>query len=634
MFAIFAGTALVWVSLDRTPPKWDDAWYLANSLTVYDALVHRGIPGYLSRLNSVFGFKAPLIAALPTPFYLLFGRRWHAAYLVNIAAMAVLFTTLYRMASRWWSARAGVFAIAIAGTMPLLYGLARWYLVDYTLAALVAAAICILSESQSLGRRAQALLFGITCGFGLLLKAAFALFLTPAFLYVWIASRRRARSLRLSATPCLLLALPWYLGHLRPTLSNAFQAGFGADAAVQGTGAIFSVRSIATYLAHVAVSGVSLYYTVVTAVLIAIVAGGRAHKPEIPPLVFCWLLPFVIFLFGSNKDIRYIAPILPAFALLIASLLDAVLSTGKGGDAIGAFLVAVPMVAMFAVSFGVPYRANDLVYARRFRSESWSHDEILETIAARIPLQSGARRLLVVGSDRESFNANNIELTAVARQLPVDVETTAHEHDLNTLLDRVKQAAFFVYEEGGEPESRVFNPHIATLIQRVRNSEGFNELPYFRRLPDGGIVRLFEQTARSSSLPKPASEEFTIDFGGIVALTGESIAKTSDSATIQCRWRRARFDGREYWSFTHVIDPAGRIVAQHDQCLPTIESGSSGGQEIRIRLPAGASRSGLRLRAGIYDPVSGMRLKIGPLPAIAATRFTVSDQDTALIAPY
>ena len=67
---VFASSTLVWVRLDRVPPKWDDACYLSNSLTVYDALTHGGVVGYLTRLNSSFGFKAPLISALPAPFYL------------------------------------------------------------------------------------------------------------------------------------------------------------------------------------------------------------------------------------------------------------------------------------------------------------------------------------------------------------------------------------------------------------------------------------------------------------------------------------------------------------------------------------------------------------------------------------
>jgi hypothetical protein len=629
LFVIFAGTTLLWISLHRAPPNWDDAWYLTNSLTVYDALTQHGVLGYLRKLNSVFGFKAPLIAALPTPFYLLFGRRWHAAYLVNIAAMLVLFAAVDRIARRSRSPRCGVFAIAITGAMPLLYGLAR-----YALAALVAAAIAILMEAGSLDRRRLAVLFGTICGFGLLLKAAFVLFLLPPFLYIWMGSRRRLRSLLLCGAPCLIVALPWYLGHLRATLANAFDAGFGLPATVQGTGAIFSVSAITTYLGRVAGSGVSIYYTILAAGLVLWAALRRVLRPRVPRLLFFWLLPFAIFLFGGNKDVRYIAPILPAFALLIAFFLDSVLPRSIAANAGGALLVAFPIVQMFAVSFGTPYRASDLTYARRFNPRDWSHDEILRVIAARNPRRSITRPLLLVGADRDTLNANNIELTSVALQLPLDVETIAHEQDLNTLIDRLQQASFFVYEDGGVPESPVFNPNSATIIQDLHRGGLFSEIPYAPRMPDGGVVRLFQRSMGTPNALESVPEEFVIDFGGVLALTGEVVVKTPDFATVQYRWRGMQFIGREYWSFTHLVDQAGRIVAQLDQPLPITESGIYGLQEIRLRLPAEAPASALRLRIGIYDPSSGDRLSIAPLAPNAASRFTRADQNTALITSY
>src|SRR5260370_31671931 len=246
--------------LDRVPPHGDDAWYRSNRLTVYDDLIDGGVVGYLTKLNSVFGFKAPVIAALPAPFYLLFGRRWHAAYLVNIAAMLLLFAALYRIARRWWNPRAAVFAIVIAGTMPLLYGLARWYMVEYVLTALTTVAVCVLIESDRLKRDRHTLAFGAICGFGVLLKISFPLFVLAPFIYVWIRSQRRARALLLAALPCLVLALPWYAVHLRPTLRFALDSGYGTLAANYGTGPVWSLRAITTSLSHVAARGVSSYF--------------------------------------------------------------------------------------------------------------------------------------------------------------------------------------------------------------------------------------------------------------------------------------------------------------------------------------------------------------------------------------
>ena len=135
------------------------------------------------------------------------------------------------------------------------------------------------------------MLFGALCGFGLLLKVSFPLFVLPALVYVWFTSGRRVRPLLWIALPCLLLALPWYAGHLRPTLANALDAGFGAPAAIQGTGPIFSIRTIVTYLSHVAATGVSYYY-VALALLAGVTLAIRRNGTAAPGLLIAWLLPF------------------------------------------------------------------------------------------------------------------------------------------------------------------------------------------------------------------------------------------------------------------------------------------------------------------------------------------------------
>jgi hypothetical protein len=630
LFVLFAATTLLWIYLDHVPPNWDDAWYLTKSLTVYDSLTEHGVAGYLSSLNSAFGFKAPLIAALPSPFYLVFGRRWHAAYLVNIASMFVLFAALYRIGCRWRTPRAGVFAIAVAGTLPLLYGLAHWYLVEYSLTALVAGAMAILVESNWFDRPIWALVFGTICGFGLMLKAAFILYLLPAFIFAWI-SHRRARSMMFVAVPCLAISLPWYAGHWQSVLANALDAGFGTPAAVQGTGPIFSVSTILRYLERVADKGVSIYYVVLAVAVIAF-ASSSLKAPNLRFLLF-WILPFAVFLFGGNKDIRYIAPILPAVALLIANLLDSVLPYNRAGAAIGILLLAFPLLSMSAVSFGVPWRAQAAVYARRYSPQHWPDDEILRLIASGISREPGQRPLLLVGSDRAALNANNIELTAVALRLPLQIEGTAHEPNRDTLFDRLDQSAFFLYEDGGDPESPVFNPHFGALIQRVQTSDSFTEIPYGKRLPDGGIARIIRRSLRPDIVKPPPSEEFVIDFGEIVWVTSVAVEEAPGSVIVHYLWRRLNQAPHEYWSFTHLIDSTGKIVAQLDRPIPLLEPDRPAQQTIRVALPAGLSASALRVRFGLYDPLSGFRLRIGSLPGTAALRFKLADHDTALIAP-
>jgi hypothetical protein len=651
LWAVFAGATIAWLFLDRLPPNWDDAWYLTNSLTAYDALAHGGIRGYIGKLNSVSGFRAPLIAALPAPFYLLFGRRWHAAYLVNVVCMMVLCCVLYRIASRWWNERAALFAVAIACTMPLLYGLSRWYLVEYPLVALVSVSIWLLIESVGFERRGMALWLGVACGLGMLLKVSYAAFILPAFLYFWAGSRR-LRSLALTALPCLVLTLPWYAGHLRPTIAHALNAGFGTEASVYGTGPILALSTIATYLSHLVANGISQYYAALTILLILWTASrpegrvwfrGLDRKPA--AVLFFWLLPLAFYLFGDNKDIRLIAPVLPALALLIACLLDSALPRTLPGAALAVLLLGVPAVQFFSVSFAVPYRAGDLGYARRFDRKPWPLDEILKVVAANSTLRPGEREMLLVGTDRAGFNADNIELTATALQLPFDIETTAHEKDFDALRLRLAEASFFLFKEGGEAESPDFNPYLSRLVPLVIDDSRYAEI-FATPLPDGGIARIFKNSTTGS---RPAGggflssgaqipEEFAVDFGGVVALTGFSTVKAPDGIGVRFRWRCLKPPDRDYWCFTHLIDGSGKIVAQRDHRLlggslplPSWRADDGGAEEVHLAPPQGTAWDGLRLRFGLYDPATGDRLRVGPLQGAALSRFSLADQATAVL---
>ena len=160
----FAATTLLWLRLDRSPPTWDDAYYLTGSLTMYDALSEGGLAGYGRQFLTVMGSKPPLIAVLPTPLYLVLGRRPRAAYGINLVFLLAMFAALYRMGRRHSGPGAGLLAVYISGTMPILYGLSRWFLVECGLTAIVCMAICLLAEWNDFAGPWKGFLLGMICG--------------------------------------------------------------------------------------------------------------------------------------------------------------------------------------------------------------------------------------------------------------------------------------------------------------------------------------------------------------------------------------------------------------------------------------------------------------------------------------
>ena len=632
-FLLFAGVTVVWLQLDRAPPDWDDAWYLTNSLILYDALADGGVGSFARKFLEILDFKAPLITALPTPFYLIFGRDWHAAYLVNICAMFLLFASVFWIGNRLRGPRSGLLAVFITGTIPLLYGLSRWYMVEYALTALVAATIGVVIElGDRLGRTRIALLFGFLAGFGLLLKVSYPIFVLAPLLFALSRSKQRTRLVIAAAIPCALIAAPWYSQHWHRTLEYALAAGFGKSTIVYGTGPVFSWQSVATYLEQFAREAISTYY-VGLAILVGASIVLRRRRDAIPALVplLIWALPFLVFLFGGNKDIRFVAPLLPAFALALAICLDFAIGPRTW---IVLPLLAFPVIQLASTSFGWPYKGFHLGYARQYSAHSWQHEPILEVIAKSTGFRAGEKKLLVVGTDRAWFNANNLGLAAVAAKLPLEIASTAYENDRDSALRLADAAAFFVYKEGGEPESEFFNQHVREVIHHVRSDPQFEELPFGQVLPDGGVVHIWHRPVPAAFLRAGLQKMPALgtSFGGFLELTGFLAERNGHVLTVRYRWRAISQPTREYWCFTHVLTSEGKILGYLDHRVldgsPPMTSwrvGDIAAEERRFVLPMEAVGADVMLRLGLYDPLSGDRLPVG-----VSEGATIVDDGTAL----
>src|SRR4051812_25269394 len=78
---------------------------------------------------------------------------------------------------------------------------------------------------------------------------------------------------------------------------------------------VFSIQAVSAYLLSLMNSGVSAYYTLLALVLLPFRTKNRSL------ILTLWALPFALFLFAPNKDLRLVAPILPVLSLFIASAL-------------------------------------------------------------------------------------------------------------------------------------------------------------------------------------------------------------------------------------------------------------------------------------------------------------------------
>jgi 4-amino-4-deoxy-L-arabinose transferase-like glycosyltransferase len=645
----FLGTSLIWLRLDHSPPSWDDAYYLANSLVLYDSLAEGGVPGYARQFLTMMCSKPPLIAALPTPVYLIFGRKPRAAYLINLVFLLVILSAVYWLGKRYASPRAGLLAAAIVGTMPMIYGLSRWFLVECGLTALVCVAMCVLAEWNRFDGAWKGFLLGAACGLGLLMKTSFPFFIAiPILYFVW---RMRPRALLASAAAAALIAAPWYLVHWRAAFQTAVNAGSATTANVYGTGAVFSLADIWNYCVNLANTGPTLYFL---ALPILAVAFFRTLQPAaMRGLLLCamWAAPILFLIFGHYRDLRYAAPCLPALALALGILLDmAFRKRFAAAAAITAVLLALPLLSMLQTSFGILgdrriemggllFVAPRFDYAREYRAAEWPQQAILADIYRTSRLAGGEKIRLLLGTDSVRFNADNFRLAAIQSKLPFEISTTAYESDAGKLPELLALAAFFVYKDGGEREAPFFNVHGAAAVNEMRKGGRFVELPFARPLPDGGVVHVFANRFRDRfqrggaflSAGLDSLPDCNVTFAGKLQLTGLALDRTADGMEVKYRWRCLKPVDRDYWCFTHIVDTSGNIVGYLDHQIlsgdPPTSQWKDGDIAVeRLLFPLSANQSGAtyHLRLGLFDRATGERLPI------SASTFTVTGEGTAV----
>jgi 4-amino-4-deoxy-L-arabinose transferase-like glycosyltransferase len=357
-----------------TPTFWDDSSYLDGSLQLFNAMVERGIPGFLDAFSHLYGNKAPLVCALPTPLYLIFGRYYDPRFLVGASVLILMSIYVFKMGQTLWSAKEGLLAAAIVQTMPLMFGLSRQYLVDYGLATLTVIWMYYLLYLRHSLLTKTCIRLGFILGLGLLMKVTAPLYIALPTVIIFLdifrktgdsASRRRLiiGSFYLTATATLVASI-WYVPNLKSLLTFGVSASYGRLALNYGSADVVSLAVIRQYWFTIVVCALSSYYFF----LLVVLGGlrpilGRNVKPQgnrVDTIVLLsWvLIPLIATTLAINKDVRYTAPFLPAIGLGVARLI--VVVCGRRLLPIGAGLLIVPAIAYATATLPAGRLGGDL----------------------------------------------------------------------------------------------------------------------------------------------------------------------------------------------------------------------------------------------------------------------------------
>ena len=638
----------VWLYLDHSVPAWDDAYYLTNSLRTYDALTDNGLVGFARQFLRGMSTKPPLVAALPTPIYLMVGRHPRVALLVNLAFLLMTLAATYLLGKALADRTAGLVALGIVGTMPMVYGLSRVFLVECGLTVLVTLTLCILASADT-GALWPAFILGGIFGLGLLMKTSFPIYVAAPILWLLIQNGRSIISRgRVGAflVPLLLIAGPWYAVNASAALRTALAAGSAETARAYQTGGLAETGK---YLINLMNCGPRLYFAGLA--ILAILCMGRMSALCRRGVVFCLVaaLPIAFLCLSRYRDLRYAAPIFPVVAVALGIFATAAIARFRVAVVVVTLLLAVGTADMLDASFGFMDRRFDggglllsvprFSYVRPPQRTFWQYRDLLTAMQKRRRWNASVPLLLVLGSDTITVNADTVTLAALAARIPVEVTTTAYVSPV-ALRQLLAAASYFAYVDNAADSP--FNSLGRVAIALVSADPRFREF-LSTTLPDGSHLHILESIEAPSEQRLTQSgarldnsgplQDCSIRFGNGVELTGLSLEQVPSGLEARYRWRSWRHIPLDYWSFGHILDADGKVLAYLDHAIlpqtPTShwEVGESAIERVVVPMSTNRSAVPRAVRLGVFDRKSGDRL-----PILSST-FPLADSGTSTVVP-
>lgn len=489
-FLYVAVANLLWIARDTRPPFWDMAFHQTAALRVFDEISQNGLRA-LSTIPQLTSSYPPLYHIIVAAFYAAFGRTIDAAQLANLAAIAILFVAAFAIGRTLLPPVPAAVAAILVNFYPILIWLSRETLIDYWLASFVALAMYFLIRADSFSRRRESAMFGVVCGLGMLTKWTFGLFVALPGLW---AARKNWKNASFAGVIALVVSGYWYLSqwHLLIPFWNQNTAG----GVMEGDPGRASWQAVVFYIR--AMEGYQLFLPLFLLFVGGAILLARNYRSSWTPIVLWILSGWAGLMLFQNKDPRYAAPLLPAVALVSATVFK---QRQLGLVVLFPFL----LFQHYLVSFGVRHLPETIVLTKGIEGPlSWNwnlytqsyfglwgaparEDWQIERVLDRVTSVEGQTVRLGMIPDIPRFDALAFEFYIALRKEPVVIHRL-WAFDEPALWNN----DYVLMSEKGQGFAEFFSRDLKRINRYILDRpERFEVLEWFP-LPNGEVIRLYK----------------------------------------------------------------------------------------------------------------------------------------------
>ena len=512
---VFCAFTLIWIFKNTVPPSWDQAHYLGASAYLENILRSQGILSFFFETTKILGTKAPLLPILTVPLYIIFGSSAQIALLVNILFFVIFVFFFFNLARGFVDEKTSMASLLIISTMPLFYGLMRYYLVEFGLMAFVVIFLYLLLRSKLLISKKYLFWLGVVFGLGMMMKFHFFVFIAGPVSFVIYSSWKKIgirlfnlKNLLVFTLPALAIALPWYGRNILTVLWKAKRATNPELLGALYYGPPFSIKNL--YLGGLDFINwvVSGYWFLVIVMILPLIYLFKSKRVHVNYFLLSWfLVPFIIFYFGPNKDYRLMLPLLPPIAILIAWFIQQFFRKRQLVSLL-IFMIFPTIVYLNTTVFSaqlIPQRISlgPIVFADNKtgpyvqlpRNEYWPVVEVLKYIAE-YSLDDKTKKLILASED-EAFNINGLQYYATRYKLPIKIQSASYFQKgttYETIQAAIDQGDYLIMKVGGMTGPIGLNRYNDLILKNL-NFQIWEEIPNSFILPDGGILKIWRKVS-------------------------------------------------------------------------------------------------------------------------------------------
>lgn len=460
LWGVGVAIAALWVVLDRTPPAWDQAEHLSLSMNYWWTLTHGNwlSPEGWRHLWMLSPKYPPVMYLVAAAVHTLLGPGPDRAMVANGVFALILLGATYGLGRHLFNRQVGLLAAGLTLLMPRLLRIGLDFQLDYATTAMTLVSFWCLTvwRDAPKGWRQWAWMvaFGASFGLALMTKQSALVFLLVPLLWVVITSlwnRRWGAMIQLLVGALMTLAVmaPWL------SVNWLFQFSIWGNtntASAQAEGdPMLNTLAAWTYYWQDLPSAVT--WPLLLVPLVGILLWGLGLLPGRKSVVSMdgtpsgrlWLLAYLVgaYLLWSaivNKDLRYIAPLLPVLAVLLGWGLacwgrkgpwvtGATLGLSLGVVLLNLFPTGMPMLEQAARTLA----PNATLYP--YRGEPYPHGEFVAHIAQAQPYQlstvGGLQSTPVFNQHNVSYYGKLVDYQVYGRQ--VGGRPSKHEQDMRSL---------------------------------------------------------------------------------------------------------------------------------------------------------------------------------------------------------